>query len=307
MKQIFQYLWKLPLCGIVFFAGMILSGAILPGLGFKSPEMPKGADANTVAVYFVLGSMLLAFVISFVSRNLEANWLARWIILSELTWNFGVAGMVLDSMLFMTTGAVSSITNMLFTLLSFLPSFLLLSAMVAMLFPPKAPQEPCLDCLRNYFGGWKPIQWIWRLGCAVLAYPLVYFTFGLLVNPFVQKFYATGQYELSLPNWDQLIPLQLARSFLFLLVSLPVLAWWRGSKKELWLHLGASIFILTALMAVITSYWFPWELRLFHGLELLADALVYSGALAVLLWNGEKLRVGRKGNLLKRTVLANVI
>jgi hypothetical protein len=286
---------------------MVISGMVLPGLGLKPPEMPKGADAGTTSLYFVLGSMLLAFVISFVSRNLEANWLVRWVILSELTWNFGVAGMVLDSLLFMTTGAVSSITNVLFTLLSFLPSFLLLSALVAALFRPEAPVEPCLDCLQNYFSGRKPIQWIWRLGSAVLAYPLVYFTFGLMVNPFIQKFYSLGQYELSQPTWEQLIPLQLARSILFLLVSLPVLAWWRGSKTELWLKLGASIFVLTAFMAVIASYWFPWELRLFHGLELLADAMVYSAALAVLLWKGEKLPLGKQGNLLKRAVMTNAI
>ncbi|HEY3313034.1 MAG TPA: hypothetical protein VGK00_15440 [Anaerolineales bacterium] len=63
-----------------------------------------------------------------------------------------------------------------------------------------------------------------------------------------------------------------------------MVAWWRGSRKELWLKLGLSIFILTAFVAVITSYWFPWQLRLFHGLELLAGSLVYAGVLAALLW-----------------------
>jgi hypothetical protein len=46
--------------------------------------------------------------------------------------------------------------------------------------------------------------------------------------------------------------------------------------------MGVSLFVLTAFMAVITSYWFPWQMRLFHGLELLADAFIYASFLTVL-------------------------
>jgi hypothetical protein len=30
---------------------------------------------------------------------------------------------------------------------------------------------------------------------------------------------------------------------------------------------------------VITAYWFPWQMRFFHCLELLADGLLYAGVL----------------------------
>jgi hypothetical protein len=36
-------------------------------------------------------------------------------------------------------------------------------------------------------------------------------------------------------------------------------------------------------MPVIAAYWFPWQLRLYHGVELLADALAYSAILVGLL------------------------
>jgi hypothetical protein len=129
--------------------------------------------------------------------------------------------------------------------------------------------------------GFSTRSWAWKLILALLAYPLTYFIFGLLVQPLVMDYYTQGMYELVAPTWGQLIPLQFSRSTLFLLVCLPVIRWWQGSRDSLWRSLGFSFFVLTAFMAVITSYWFPWQMRLLHGLELLADAMVYTG---VLVW-----------------------
>jgi hypothetical protein len=226
--------------------------------------------------------MLLAFVLSFVAGRLRANWLMRWLILAELVWTFAALGMVIESVFFMNTDAVASIINAVYTLLSFLLPSLILALMTALLFPPEQPSKPCLQSLKGFFAGRSLLDWAWRLLLAVAAYPMVYFAFGLLVKPLVGEYYTQGMVELILPTWGQLIPLQLARSLLFLTASLPVIAWWRGSRRSLWVALGMAVFMLTAFMAVITSYWFPWQMRLFHGLELLADGLVYAGVLAVL-------------------------
>jgi hypothetical protein len=281
-KLILSYFWKLPLCGLVYFIAMAVSGGLLDRLGFETPALPKGTDPGAIALWFVAGSMLLAFVLSFVAGRLRANWLMRWLILAELVWTFAALGMVIESVFFMNTDAVASIINAVYTLLSFLLPSLILALMTALLFPPEQPSKPCLQSLKGFFAGRSLLDWAWRLLLAVAAYPMVYFAFGLLVKPLVGEYYTQGMVELILPTWGQLIPLQLARSLLFLTASLPVIAWWRGSRRSLWVALGMAVFVLTAFMAVITSYWFPWQMRLFHGLELLADGLVYAGVLAVL-------------------------
>lgn len=290
MSRIFENLWKLPLCGLAWFIGMAIGGIALPMLGFPTPEMPDGTDSNTIVLYFLLGSMIMSLALSFVSFSLRVGWFLRWVILFELAWVFGAVGMVIESFFFMTTGAVSSILNALFTVLSFLLPSLFTSGVIAILFRP-SQTESFLHSLNTFFSSKNASQWSWRFVSAFLAYPLIYFTFGLIVQPFIKDFYAQGMYELTTPTWGQLIPLQLGRSFLFLLVSLPVLIWWNGSRHGLWLTLGFSIFALTAFMAVITAYWFPWQMRLFHGFELLADGLVYAGALVILL--GRKQAEGR--------------
>lgn len=304
MKQtIPPYLWKIPLCAIAFFIGMAVSGVVLPMLGFRPPEIPAGADANTVALYFLLGSAILSFALSFISRGLRVSWFVRWIILFELTWVFGTVGMVIESFFFMTTGAVSSLLNAVFTLLNFLAPSLLMSAVVASSFRPHHV-ESFQNRLKAFLVSRKVSGWMWRMGIALLAYPLIYFAFGLMVQPFVSDFYTRGMYELTIPTWGQLIPLQIVRSFFFLLVSLPVTIWWSGSRRGLWLALGFSIFALTAFMAVITAYWFPWQLRFFHGLELLADALIYAGVL-ILLFGREQAGLERNAGYIPDAILKN--
>jgi hypothetical protein len=274
IRLILTYFWKLPLCGIAFFIGMALGGGLLPALGLKAPEIPAGTDANTIVLWFLFGSMLLTLTLSLVSQNLDVKGLIRWLILFVLVWGIGAVGMVLESFFFMETGAVATTGSALFTILNFLLPSLFLSGIVTFLFRPDETKQ-------QLTAGFSAQDWIRKLLLALLAYPLAYFTFGWLVQPLVMDFYTQGLYELVAPTWGQLIPLQLARSTLFLLVCLPVIRRWQGSRRSLWLSLGSSFFILTAFMAVITAYWFPWQMRLFHGLELFADAMVYTG---ILVW-----------------------
>jgi hypothetical protein len=283
LKRLFNSLWKLPLCGVAFLIGLVLSGAVLPLLALESPAIPEGTDPNTILLWFLLGSLILAFALSFVSRGLRGGFLARWLTMGILAWTIGAVGMVLEAYFFMTTGAVSSAGSALFTVLNFLlPSFAL-AAMVALLFRPGDRGEVFVANVGSFFRARTIQEWSWRVLAVIVAFPVIYITFGELVLPLVGEYYVQGAYELALPSWSQIIPLQLARSVLFLLVCLPVLAMWRGSRRSLVLSLGFATSILVGFMSVITSYWFPWQMRLFHGLEILADSFVYAWVLVALL------------------------
>jgi hypothetical protein len=285
-KNVIGLAYKLPLCGIVFFIGMAAGGALLPLLGLQAPAMPEGTDANTIAAWFLLGSLILALPLSGLSRRLAAGFVRRWLLLALLAWVCSAVNMVLEAFFFMDTGATSSTGSGLFTMLNLLLPCVTLSAAVALLFRPRT-----CDKGRGWRAFWAqhgPAAWAWRLGLVLLAYPVVYIAFGLLVQPFIAGYYAQGAYELTTPTWGQLLPLQLARSALFLLACLPVLIAWRGTKRALFWALGTTIFACVAFMSVITAYWFPWPLRLFHGLELLADSLAYAAVLVALLARSTK-------------------
>jgi hypothetical protein len=283
LKRLFNYLWKLPLCGVAFLIGLVLSGAVLPLLALESPAIPEGTDPNTILLWFLVGSLILAFALSFVSRGLRSGFLARWLTMGVLAWAIGAVAMVLEAYFFMTTGAVSSASSALFTVLNFLLPSLAVAALVALLFRPEDRGGGFPASLCSFFRARTIPEWSWRMLAAIAAFPVIYVAFGKLVLPLIREYYVQGAYELALPSWSQLIPLQLGRSVLFLLVCLPVLVAWRGSRRSLVLSLGFATSVLVGFMSVITSYWFPWQMRLFHGLEIVADSFVYAGVLVALL------------------------
>ena len=281
LKDWLSLTYKPPACGIAFFVGMAVAGVVLPLLGLEAPAMPEGTDANTIALWFLLGSVALAFPLSRLSRRIAGGWVRRWLVLAGLAWVCSAVNVVLEAFFFMETGAVSSTESGLFTMLNLLTPCVTISGAVALLFRPTG-QDRTLDG-RAFWAQRSPGAWTWRIGLVLLAYPVLYIVFGLLVRPFIADYYAQGAYELAAPTWGQLIPLQLARSVLFLLACLPALIAWRDTRRALFWAMGATVFVCVAFMPVLTAYWFPWQLRFFHGLELFADSLAYSAVLVFLL------------------------
>ena len=133
MKQA-SYFWKLPLCSLGFFIGLALNRIALDALGFQVLKMPAGTETNAMIIWLFLGSMLLALILSFVSRSLKVNRLRRWIILLELFWLLGISGISVGLSLSITMGILASFIISLVVMLNFLLPGLLLSGLVTILF-----------------------------------------------------------------------------------------------------------------------------------------------------------------------------
>ena len=117
---------------------------------------------------------------------------------------------------------------------------------------------------------------MWRILLAFLAFPLIYLAFGRLIAPLVIDYYQQGLFGLSLPDWNQILPILFVRSFLFLIACLPVLIAWNGSNRGLFLTLGLTLFLLVGGLSMLQAYWMPATLRVVHSLEILADEMVYT-------------------------------
>ncbi len=282
MKQRLSYLWKIALAGLVFTVGIVIGGIIPTLMGLPAPPMPEGAEVGRILQYSAVASIVLAAALATLARGLEGRFLSRWLILGGFTWGAHIV-MFIEAAIFMETGAVSAINSTLFTIVSyFTPSFLC-AAIIARFFPPDTAGKSFRANLAAFFAGRKTAAWAWRLLGVLVAFPAIYIFFGWLVVPFTYQFYAQGAYELTAPTWGQIIPVQFARSALLLLISLPILITWRYTRRRLFFSLGFAIFVLIGLVWMITSYWFDPALRIFHSLEVLGDAMVYTGALVTLL------------------------
>jgi hypothetical protein len=278
LKQLTGYLWKLPIASVVFMIGLAIGGAVLPLLGLVPPDLPQGVDAGTIGLYFALGSLLFGLVLALLAQGICGSFVQRWFSLSLIMWVAYAINNVIEGGIYSTFAATSSIQSMLYTGLSLLLPTLGQAAVITALF--KRPSKEL--CVRARSSVFRLRGWAWRLVVALVAFPVIYFIFGLMVEPLIREYYVQGQFELALPPLSVIIPVQLLRSALFLLVSLPVILLWGKSRTALILTLGFALFVFVGGFSMATPYWFAWQLRVFHGLEILADEMLYALVLVLL-------------------------
>lgn len=271
IKNILAYFWKVPLCAFAFYLGTILGGMVATFLGLHTPEMPAGADPMVLGQYLLLVSFILALALAFLARHLTGGFIARWLALAFLVWVTHAINNIIEGAIFTSLEAASLFTVVLYGVAS-----LLMGAALAWLFPPQAGAGKFTARAQIFFTRFDAPGWGWRILAVVLAFPLIYLAFGRLVAPLVIDYYAQGLFGLELPNWGQILLIQLLRSLLFLLACLPVLILWQSSYRRLVLTLGLVLFLLVGGLNMLQAYWMPIPLRLIHSLEILADELVYA-------------------------------
>jgi hypothetical protein len=289
IKRTFLGISKTILCGLAFYAGTILGGMIANLTGLPVPSLPEGSNAATLGLYTLVGSFILASVLTFVSRGLSGGFLWRWPALTFLTWMAYSVNTYLEASIISTSQA-----SLFAVVMQFFAS-LLCGAAVAWLFPPTVKGDSIWVRARAFFIGRSPGQWVWRLLAALVAFPVAYVFFGSLVPSSIIENYRQQRMGLTMPGWGEIIPVQFLRSLLFLLACLPVLITWRKSRLSLFITLGATLFILVGGILLLQAYWYPPVMRLIHSLEILADSFAHAGALVILLVRKDRREAKAKG------------
>lgn len=128
--------------------------------------------------------------------------------------------------------------------------------------------------------GWR--NWSGRGIAAWLAWPVIYFLFGMMVSPIVLPYYRAGVAGLHIPPLSTIVLVQLVRSLVFLFASLPFLALWRGSRGGLWFALGLALMFVGGVYGLAGATFLPWVLRLTHCVEIGCDSFAYAGLLVLL-------------------------
>jgi len=277
LKTIGGYIWKVPICALAYTVGTMAGGALVSTLRMKLPAVPEQADEKIMGVFLLIGSVVLAVGIGPLARRIHATYLARWLILAALAYVCLGVNTPIEAAIFTNIGGMPSMA-----VFSVLPC-LFFAGVMAIVFKPSEKAEPFGLNVRRFFSGRSAGGWVWRFAAAICAFPVIYWVFGMCVAPWVVEYYNQGQFGLTLPNVRVIVLVQLLRSSLFLLVSLPILIVWSGSRLRLTVALGFAFFVLVGLFGLIQVYWLGPVLLVLHNVEILADSLVYAGALVLLL------------------------
>jgi hypothetical protein len=269
--------WRLGLCAIANVVGAGIGGALISALGMPVPESPGQAGQQVAGLLLFVASFTLAAGLIPLARRLQGSYWLRWLMLAALCYVCLGLASPLEGAIFTKLGGMESIPVLFF------PLCLLFAAAVAALFKPVHAGDSPLATTLRFSRGRTLRQWAWRFLAAVFAFPVVYWTFGLMVAPFVMAYYQKGQFALSVPSPGVIVLTQFARGLLFLTASVPILILWSGSRRQLVFALGLAFTMLVGLFGLIQSYWLAPTLQILHNTEIFADSMVYALVLTLLL------------------------
>ncbi len=288
LKATAGYLWRLPLCAVAYVVGNMAGGALVSALGLPLPEVPEQANEQIMGLLLFVASLALAAALAPLARRMQGAYWVRWLALAALCYVCLGVNTPIEAAIFTNMGGMMTIP-----ILSVCPC-LLFGAVMALLFKPAKGGVSILDNARRFFGSRSAGQWAWRLAVAVCAFPVIYWTFGSMVAPFVLEYYRQGQFGLALPRGGVIIAVQLLRSTLFLVAALPILMAWSGSRLRLTWALGLAFYVLVGLFGLIQASWLAPTLLVLHNIEIFADSMVYALVLVLLLMPGDTARADER-------------
>jgi hypothetical protein len=272
-----SYVGKILVGAAAVVVGFALGGMLSAVFDLPQPKMPEAVDNRLLALSTFVGSVALCVGLVGIARRLRGGFWARWLIVAGFAYGCLGINNTIEAAIFTSIGGWPTLAVL------WLVTCLLVTGLIAGLFRSPTRNEPLGPNVRRFFAARSTGQWVGRFFAAWLAFPAVYFLFGMPVGLLVQGAYRAEAFGLRLPSLPIIIGVQLVRSVIFLVVSLPVLVAWSDSRRRLGLTYGLSLFIVLGLYGMIQAYWLPWDMRGIHAIEILLDSLVYGWLLVILL------------------------
>jgi hypothetical protein len=270
-QTVVRWLWGIPVCVAVLFAGQMLGAALVSILGLELPPSPVAVDSGTQSLLFFPAAIAIAVALAGMAVGLAGRWWERGAILAVFFFGIYGVGNTIETVIFTTLGG-----QMAMAVMQLPPSVLGALAVVVLFAAPS--DEGFRGRAAAFFSSWKPGKLATRLGLAVLAFPFIYLLFGMMVAPIVTPIYEQLDFLVT-PPMPTILKVVSMRSVLLLLVSLPVIVGWRESRGRLILALGVGHFVAVGLAGLIQAPFFPAVLRWTHGIEILADSICYAAVL----------------------------
>ena len=276
--------WKGLAVALGYVVGTMLMGGIAQALRLPMPAIAARVDPQQALIGTFLAGLVYALVMGALSVHLPVPTWHRFTVLFALS--FGLSSFLngLEAVFFSSYVA----PDQFLTLMVIGLSHLVPAALAAALFPPPAVTARLGALERATLAARSPLAWTWRILAAGVLFVPVYLFFGSLIAPIVVPYYtgAAGT-GLAIPGFGLMLPLEVVRGVLFILILFPLVAVFRGPRRRLWLWLGLTLAAFVGWGALLGGSFLPLTLRLVHGLEITADSFVHAALIAWLLGVGE--------------------
>lgn len=276
--KILKDIGKILLLSIVLASGLVVSRIFLLKLDIFLPRLPQQADENTAIFYLLIGSLLLASGWYYLTKGIGGSKKERILISSLFILTGFSIGVTIESAIY------SDIESYHLSIILLLLPMILYAIIASIITDTKKIQQPFSDRIRSYFRAWSKKVWLQKILLSIVSFPIIYFIFGMIASPFVTDYYSKLVGGLQLPDPGTIIGVQLIRSILFLVITIPIIINWTLTKTQLLISLTMAHFVMVFAYDIYLAIVMPFELVMIHGIEILADSFVYSLILVNLLW-----------------------
>lgn len=262
---------------LLFVLGTVLFGMFASALHIQMPVFDTGGVSQTKQfLLLLLSSLFLGFGLLPLARRLAGGYLARFFALALFLFLAFAVNTVIEATIFTKNISRAGALHLACSFL--LPTILSTFYLARFAEPALGPAA-----ISDFFSRRSFASWLWRLPLAVLAFPFIYFLFGMIIAPIVTPYYNSGIAGLVIPAPQIILATQVFRGLLFLLAVLPVLILSRRSRPSLFFWLGLALWFVVGLFGLASNAVFPPVLRVVHSLEIGADSFTHAAVLVFLL------------------------
>ncbi|MFW9943904.1 MAG: hypothetical protein ACFFB7_02815 [Candidatus Sifarchaeia archaeon] len=244
----------------------------------------QGSVTVSFAIGTVVTAVLYGLTLYYLNTNMPLGRRARFLITWLAVYVIQMLMPVLEGVFFSTQFAGAP--ELVFGALIFGWILVLPTALAGtLLFRPTDAIRGFGEMRKEYFARMNAQQFAGRYVVSSAMWMVIYFVFGSIVAPFVLPYYTAGGvgYELVVPELHVILVLQLTRGFILVLMILPLIMSINLDWKHLAIVLAALLYVGGAVAIFLISDQFPLVLRMFHGVEMLADASVAGVVIAYIL------------------------
>ena len=145
--------------------------------------------------------------------------------------------------------------------------------------------------IRSYFSSRSVVSWVWRFFLVWMLFYVLTMVFGIVAYPFNKAYLDDAMTTLGMvvPSMGTLFAITQFRSLMYILVTLPVIIFWKSGKKGIFPFLVVINIIQYPLLGDgVGAYYWPVMYRLIDVIVLTLQLTTMSVLYVTLLGKGKK-------------------
>jgi hypothetical protein len=278
----------LALTVLYFICFAAVSAALLPAASEQPVAVQAGAALVALLAVSLLNTLVLGYVI------IRSRWAGWKLVLATFFVFYGVMTVMpqIETAFFLTRLPPGMLPRL------FLSGAIIaaLVSSLAVLILGKRRSDPTESNRHSRLD--MPVgEWVGKLSLIVIAYLVIYFTFGYFIawkSAAVRAYYGgsdpgsfLAQMRTVVRDTPLLLPLQVVRAILWTAIAVPVIRMMKGQWWEAGLAVALMFAVLTSSQLLLPNPLMPPDVRMVHLLETASSNFLF-GWLLVLVLRGRR-------------------